>query len=350
MQGHLLELSVKLRKTVIAAFAFLSLIISKTAEACNFLFASPRLSAKCSLELVSGSRLSESDYSSIKENLEKIGAFPADTKFPKLDSEAHVSMRLGYQSDANGGNPDKPLVLAGIPFYSSDQRKRQSGATIGPAAALNFSASWDQERLVVLDLRASHDSSVTSPFSIFYKQMELCSLNYLVSDFYLDLCSSKSETQKEYSISKGRKASATLSRYIGSSSSFGLEIEDYDQDNSSYRSGSVKTEFLVGDQIYLQLLHSKGFMRAGLEPTLKWSNQLSLSTRYYNWMIGLSLTDSRMVEGSVLGFDYGYGYKTLRLLVGSRPLGFLELGYFKRSSNIDYFSEEYPIVSWSKGF
>jgi hypothetical protein len=350
MLGHLQELSVKLRKTIIAASAFFPLLTFKMAEACNLLFASPRLSAKCSLELVAGSRLSEAQYSSIEDNLEQIGAFPADTQFPKLDSEAHASMRLGYQKDLNGGNPDKPLVIAGIPFYSSDQHKREEGATIGPAAALNFSASWDQERLVVLDLEASHDASVTSPSSIFYKQIELCSLNYLASDFYLDLCSSKSETQKEYSTSRARKVSAAISRYVGASSSLGLEVADYNQDNSSYRSVSVKKEFLLGGQTYLRLQRSEGFMRSGIEPTLKWSNQLSLSKNYDAWMIGMSLTDSKMVEGSVLGFDYGYGYKTLRLLLGRGSLGFLELGYFKRRSNFDYFNEEYPILAWSKKF
>ena len=267
--------------------------------------------------------------------------------YPKLSA----SPLFYVDQNTNGGNPKKPLRIGNLTFSGQPELEKRSGIVAGIRANLRYRHSTGWGKYLDFDASASESISISSSDKIKGSAFTLCSVNYIQSWTYLDACYSEANNEKELSSSTVKSKQISLSRHFDlsnakySKASLGFQEINYGKYDQTSVTVGLKTlsqkrrvtiELKYGDQPSLPTQHS-----------LKYSGKISSNFNFMRRSGQISFSAAKYGRSKIFGYDRNDTSQTVTLSTKVSKHIHVQLGYHKNTSSVDYYSDEYPILSLS---
>ena len=120
--------------------------------------AGSRLSIFCLVNSFNGKTIDLSTASLIGFNLKREG-YAAGLGLPnrvdRTSIQTYVTPTIDYNSNINGGNPDRPLVLGGLTFTGDEEFLRREGIVAGLGAGVNGRSIYGEGKYSSYGISAS---------------------------------------------------------------------------------------------------------------------------------------------------------------------------------------------------
>lgn len=252
---------------------------------------------------------------------------------------------VDYQSNINGGNPDKPLVLGSLYFEGERERIRKKGIVAGALIGLNGRKIVDQGRYMDVLIKGSLMHSLDHDLYIAQNSASFCSKNYVEKNWYIDSCVTSARTKKEFTDSVVQTASFGLAQL------FSMSGQSYHEISAGvmrrFEDSYTQNQLILG----LDTIHQNGLF-TGTYVTIAEPLEGVLSTKFIvNAKFGMALFDraaslsirySKSENGKVLDFDMKEVTKSVNVNYALYPWLTVSLGYSDTNSNIDFFDYTEP--------
>ena len=183
--------SLHLTKSAQVAF-ILGLFSSNAAEAsCLNPNADTRLRTLCVAETLAGNAVTLNDALLLDTLLKREG-FAAGIGLPNRVEQNSVQTfftpTLDYNTNINGGNPNRPLVLGGLDFTGDENFLRKEGIVAGLAAGVNGRSIVGEGRYLDYSIAANYAYSPQHSLGIARGSANVCSRNHVGNQWYVDTC------------------------------------------------------------------------------------------------------------------------------------------------------------------
>lgn len=324
-------------------------VVGSIAEAsCLNSNADTRLRTFCVAEVVEGQTVSFRDAVLFDAMLKREGfsvGIGLPNKIPTNSVNTYVAPILDYNTNINGGNPNRPLVLGNFTFTGDEQNLKREGVVLGLAAGMNGRGIYGKGRYVDYSLSASYAHSPEHRMGMKRSSAGVCSRNLVSNNWYVDACGDTSRLVRDLLAETTSGVSLSTSKLFAfgksafHSTSMGIRrhfAEDYTHNQfqlgwSTVRPQGVYTSFNVslGDAVQNKLA-TRRTVSATLG-TAVFNRALTATAAYSYADGGMLLGFERMDTSRSISINYAL---TAKISVG--------MGYKTVNSSIDYFSEKEP--------
>jgi hypothetical protein len=314
--------------------------------------ADTRLRTYCVAETLVGNAVTLGDAMLLDTLLKREG-YATGIGFPntveRSTTQTFVSPVLDYNSNINGGNPNRPLILGGLTFTGDEQNLRRSGAVAGVGAGANGRHIYGDGRYLDYAASASYAYSPQHSLGIARGSANLCSRNHIANQWYVDACGDATrlvrdlaaETTAGLSLSTAKLFSTGNGAYH--STSIGVRrnyAEAYQQNQLQLGWSTVRTRgaytgfnFSFGEAVPNQLVQRR-------------SVSATIGTTVFDRALTATASYSYADGGRLLGFERNDTTRSLTLNYALNANPSVSVGYRTVDSTINYFNKREPIVSF----
>lgn len=338
------------RLTLAIAFGVTLLLPNPSNAFCTHSAADSRLQVYCLSNLLSGTATDLQgaqtlDYRIKQEGYTRGIGLPGQVE--QVSFSPYISPILEYNSDINGGNPDRPLVLGSLVFSGDDRFIRKDGVIAGLGIGGAGRVLYGAGKYLDYSLGASYAHSPTHDIGIIRGFANICSKNDIGRNLYLDGCLSTSRLNRELADEKSSSAAFSISKLFSESekrfsmASLGIRRlfdEEYEQNQIVAK---------------LDTLHDRGF-HTGINVsfgeavsntlTMRHSVSATVGTMLFDRQISATFAYSYSEGGQLLGFARDETTKLVSVTYAVHPSFRISVGYRDTSSSIDYFNESESII------
>lgn len=261
--------------------------------------------------------------------------------------QPYVTPILDYETDINGGNPNRPLQLGSLTFTGNPELVREEGVVLGAGVGANGRYITGQGRYIDYSFGVSYAHSFEHNIGIQRRFASICSRNHLTNWWYLDGCANSSYVEKDLTEATRNALSLTTSKLFTSSAnnhhqaSIGVN-RIYDED---YQQNQLVFGF--------QTIHRNGWHSA-LNATLgesidgeiavREALSASLSLPVSNRRLTLSASYSEADGARLLGFERAENTWSVSATYSINDNIDVSIGYVETNSTIDYFDVSTPTI------
>lgn len=345
--------SVNLRLPVLGAVVYFGLLTATTAQAsCLNPNADSRLRILCVAETLSGNAATLNDALLLDILLKREG-YAQGIGLPNLVArntyDPYISPIVDYNTNINGGNPDRALVLGNFKFVGDDANIKLEGIVAGLGAGVNGRSILGEGRYLDYGVNVSYAHSPQHDIGIARRSANVCSRNHIRNNWFVDACADASGLERELvkdstqglSISTAKllstRSDAFHSISVGVRRNFAAAFEQNQlqfglstvRSNSFYSSVNVAFGEAVVDTLV---------MRHSINTTVG----TTLFDRPLTTTIGYSFADG----GKLLGFEREDTTSSININYAIMPKLTVGVGYTHNSSSINYFDEAEPVFSF----
>lgn len=270
------------------------------------------------------------------------------TQVQKTSKQTFIFPLLEYNTDINGGNPDRTLVLGGIPFIGDPALVRKEGAVAGIGAGVNGRHIYGEGRYLDFNAGASYKHSPDYGIGIAQAFAGLCSRNHISNHWYIDGCANTNRTVKDLTQETKSNLSLSTSKLFSTSSTTHhaatIGIQRYFE-HDAYQQNQL--------QLGWQIVQSKGIYGAVNvvlgEPVddklaTRRSVSATLGTTVNNKPLTANVSYSYADGANLFGVERSDKTVVATINYAVHPRFSITVGYKKTDSTIDYFNDEQPIV------
>jgi hypothetical protein len=348
IRRELFGLSILLKAALIVGL----LSTSQAKASCLNPNADSRLRTFCVAETLNRNEISVGDATLLDVLLKREGyadGIGLPNEVSPFSNQIHFAPTIDYNTNINGGNPNRPLILGGLAFMGDEAKVRRSGLVLGFGVGVNGRRSYGPGRYLDYSLTARYGYAPQHSLSIFRGNANVCSRNHIVNHWYFDACGDVTHLVRDLvTETTGGFSLSTVTLFGNSSGSYhGAAI-------------GVRRHYTQAYEQNQMLLGWSTARRRGLFTSINITfgeavaNQMavrrSLQATIGTTMLGRALTASVSHSYSDGGALFGVGrYETARSINFSyavTPNLSLNLGYRDVSSSISYFSEQNPVFSF----
>ena len=309
-----------------------------------------RLSTYCVAEALNGSVISLNEAVLLDALLQREGfnvgaGFRAAADINK--TQTFLSPLLEYNTNINGGNPNRPLVLGGLTFKSDEENLRRKGFMTGAVAGLNGRTVYGNGRYLDYTGSIRHVYSFKHDMGISRASVDACSRNHIANQWYLDACGNATRLVRDLVSETNKNLLLNTSAHfrIGDSvfhkASFGVRryyTSSYEQNQIQLALDTVRSkgaytgfQFNFGEAIANTLV-----MRRSVNATL--------GTTLFERALTVNVAYSYADGGRLLGFVRNDDTLSLTFKYAFNDNYSATIGYRAVDSTIEYFSEREPIL------
>ena len=335
-------------------FCFSSIATTTTANAtCLNASSNERLSNYCLVERASSQIIDLRtaqiiDYRLKHEGYERGLGLPGRAK--QLSFQPYVTPILDYETDINGGNPNKPLQLGNLTFNGDPNLVRKEGVVVGAGAGAYGRYLLGEGRYLDYGFGASYAHSFEHDIGIQRRFASLCSKNHIKNWWYIDGCAGSSYVEKDLTEDTRNTLSLTASKLFTSSlnshhqASVGVNRvydEDYEQNQISFGFQTINSNgwHTAVNATFGESIDGEIAVREAVSASLALpvrNRRLTVSASYSEADGAKLLGVQRAEETWAFSASYNI-YKNVDL----------GIGYTKRDSTIDYFDVSTPTINVS---
>lgn len=334
-----------LRGNFYVALVFCGLFGSPVFASCLDQNIDSRLKTFCMVQSRAGKQISVSEALTVDALLKREGfqrGLGFQTKMPSSQPSLFIAPIVEYNSNINGGNPDRDLVLNGLTFKGDPSLVKKAGPVFGVGAGMQGRSIYGSGRYVDYSAAASVQRSFKYDLNIFSGSAAVCSKNFIKNQWYLDACADAAKQKREISESAARGISVSTAKLLSASGEkyhrlkFGLRLHDA----MTYQ----HFQALFGWQV----ARSKGAYT---------SLNVMLGQKRDGFLVareGIVAKYSTTVRGKPVLFSASYSfhdgkrllavprtdtYRSLSIKYNLRDNIAIKLGYSESLSSIDYFND-----------
>jgi hypothetical protein len=313
--------------------------------------ADTRLRTFCVAETLEGNTVTLGDALLLDTLLKREG-FAAGLGLPnqveRHSSQAFVSPVLDYNSNINGGNPDRALVLGALTFNGDEALVRRDGIVAGAAMGVNGRRIYGDGDYLDYGLSASYAYSPEHDMGIARASAYLCSRNHIAGQWYGEACGDVSRLVRDLDaettrgVSFGATNLFTTGNGAFHSASFGIRrhyTEDYQQNQLQLSWNTVRSS---GPYTSLRLSFGEALPN---QLVTRSAVSATLGTTLFDRALTATMSYSYADGGRLLGFERNDTTSSININYAVTPNLALNVGYSEVDSSIDYFSEDEPVVS-----
>jgi hypothetical protein len=336
-----------------ALVAFLSgLLTATTAQAsCLNPNADTRLRTYCVAETLLGNADTLNDALLLDTLLKREG-FAAGVGLPNRvehsSTQTFVTPTVDYNSNINGGNPNRPLVLGGLEFTGDEEFLRKEGIVAGFGAGVNGRNIIGEGRYLDYGIAANYAYSPQHGLSIARANANVCSRNHIRNQWYVDACGDATRLMRDLAAENTAGLALSTAKLFSTgngayhSTSFGVRrhyAESYQQNQIQlgwstvrHRGAYTSLNTAFGETVPNQL-------------SLRRSVSATVGTTVFDRALTATVGYSYSDGGRLLGFERNDTTRSLTLNYALNANLSVTVGYRSVDSSIDYFSEQEPVVS-----
>ena len=339
-------------KLQLKAALFLGLLLSTQADAsCLNPNADTRLRTYCVADSLLGNAVTLNDALLLDTLLKREG-YAAGIGLPnRVETstvQTFITPTLDYNTNINGGNPNRPLVLGGLEFNGDEEFLLKEGIVAGVGAGINGRSIVGEGRYLDYSIAANYAYSPQHSMGIARGSTNVCSRNHIANQWYVDACGDATRLVRDLAAENtaGLTLSTTKLFATGNgayhSTSFGVRrhyAESYQQNQiqlgwSTVRNRGAYTALnaAFGETVPDQL-------------SLRRSVNATVGTTVFNRALTATVGYSYSDGGRLLGFERNDTTRSINISYSFTQNLSLNVGYRTVDSTIDYFSEQEPIVS-----
>jgi len=313
--------------------------------------ADSRLRTYCAAETLLGNAVTLNDALLLDTLLKREG-FAAGIGLPnpvdRSTTQAFISPLLDYNSNINGGNPNRPLVLGGLTFIGDEANLRREGAVAGAAAGVNGRTAYGNDNYLDYAVSASYAYSPQHSLGIARGSANICSRNFIVNQWYIDACGDTTRLVRDLIAETNSGLSLSTAKLFGTgngafhSASFGIRryyAEEYQQNQIQLGWNTVRNRgaytgfnFSFGEAVPNHLAQRR-------------SVSATLGTTVFDRALSATASYSYADGGKILGFERDEITRSITINYAITNSLSVNVGFREVDSSIDYFSEREPIVS-----
>ena len=262
--------------------------------------------------------------------------------------QPYITPIIDYETDINGGNPNKQLKLGSLTFIGDPDLLRKEGIVVGAGIGAYGRYLIGEGRYVDYGTGASYAHSFEHNMSIQRRLANVCSKNHTKNWWYVDGCAGSNYVEKDLTKDTRNTLSLTTSKLFTPSSnshhqaSFGVNRiydEGYEQNQLSLDFDTIHTNgwytsvnVIFGESIDGEIAVREAF-----------SASISLPVR--NRRFTLSASYSEADGAKLLGFKREEETWTISASYNAYKNIDVSVGYIETKSTIDYFDVSTPTVS-----
>ena len=330
---------------IIILLASTSLWTTRVQANCLVFAQNERLSNYCLLNEVSGKLMDGQTASVVVQRLQREGYFGGISE-PTWATK--IAPSVTYSNNINGGNPDKKLVLGNLEFDGDPNLVAKQGIV----GNLNINAfnriTFGEGDYITTSLAGTLSYSPEHDIGYSNASANICSKNKVAAEFYIDVCGSISHQNKQISDDRAKVLNVSLN-HLTRPPKFGyvdLSIGAIRSIQDDYAQSQLKAT--------IDIIHNNNWFGSfGVRKGEKVPNQLALD-------FGFDIQFSRILSDKKVDFRFAHEYQSGGKLFGvartdkitsatvSFPLSeglIANIGLVQSDSNIDYFDQNYPIIS-----
>jgi hypothetical protein len=325
--------------------------LTQSASACYSPILSERFANFCVAEQLDLRKLSPNELVIVDYRLKREGysrglGFPSSVE--QTSVQTFASPILDYNTNINGGNPNRPLVLGGLTFDGDPENFRKSGVIAGASLGVSGRHIYGDGRYLDFGISASYAHSPDHKIGIARTTANVCSRNDIGSQWYVDACGDSARLVRDLSAetTSGLTLSATkLFTTNGSafhSANVGVRrhfAEEYDHKQllmgvTTARKNGIYTSLnlALGEGVENQLV-----LRRGVQATV--------GANLFNKPVTATFGYSHSDGGKLFGFERSDTSTSINISYAVSPTVSVNIGYKQTKSTIDYFNENEPTVS-----
>lgn len=269
---------------------------------------------------------------------------PVDTS----NTQTFVSPVLDYNTNINGGNPNRPLVLGGLTFTGDEENLRHEGIVAGAAAGVNGRHIYGNGDYLDYALSASYAYSPQHSIGIARGSANVCSRNHIANQWYVDACGESTRLVRDLAAETNSGLSLSTAKLFSTgngafhSTSVGVRryyAEEYQQNQiqlgwSTVRNRGAYTgfSFSFGQAVPNQIAQRR-------------SVSATVGTTVFDRALSATASYSYADGGRLLGLERNDTTRSLTLNYALNANLSVTVGYRTVDSSIDYFNESEPVVS-----
>jgi hypothetical protein len=313
--------------------------------------ADTRLRTYCVAETLAGNAVTLND-ALVLDTLLKREGYAAGIGLPNSvdtsTTQTFVSPVLDYNTNINGGNPNRPLVLGGLTFTGDEANLRREGAVAGAAAGVNGRTVYGNGDYLDYAVSASYAYSPQHGIGIARGSANLCSRNHIANQWYVDACGDSTRLVRDLAAETNSGLSLSTAKLFTTgngafhSTSVGVRryyAEEYQQNQIQLGWNTVRNRgaytgfnFSFGEAVPNQLAQRR-------------SASATVGTTVFDRALTATASYSYADGGRLLGFERNDTTRSVTLNYALNANLSVTVGYRTVDSSIDYFSEREPIVS-----
>ena len=339
-------------ETAVIAFSVSAVLLCNQAQAsCLNPNTDTRLRTYCVAETLAGNAITLNDALLLDTLLKREG-FAAGVGLPNpvdtSTTQIFVSPILDYNTNINGGNPNRPLVLGGLTFTGDEAFLRREGVVAGAAAGVNGRTVYGNGGYLDYAFFASYAHSPQHGMGIACGSANVCSRNHIANQWYVDACGDTTRLVRDLAAETNSGLSLSTAKLFSTgngafhSANFGVRryyAEQYQQNQiqlgwSTVRNRGAYTGFNLsfGEAVPNHLAQRRS-VSATVGSTV--FDRALTATASYSYADG----------GRLLGFERNETTRSLTLNYAVNANLSVTVGYRTVDSTIDYFSESRPTFS-----
>jgi hypothetical protein len=336
----------------VGAALVLGLLTTTQADAsCLNPNADTRLRTYCVAETLAGKAITLSDALLVDTLLKREG-FTGGIGLPNQvalsTTQTFVSPVLDYNTNINGGNPNRPLTLGTLTFTGEQENLRREGLVAGAAAGVNGRTIYGNSDYLDYAISASYAYSPQHSMGIARGSANVCSRNHVANQWYVDACGDTTRLVRDLAAETNSGVSISTAKLftIGNdafhSTSVGVRryyAEQYQQNQiqlgwNTVRNAGAYTgfNFSFGEAVPNQLAQRR-------------SMSATIGTTAFDRALTATAAYSYADGGRLLGFERNDTTRSFSINYALDANISVTVGYRTVDSTIDYFSEREPIVS-----
>lgn len=269
-------------------------------------------------------------------------------RFERNSFQTFASPIVDYNTNVNGGNSDKPLVLGGRSFRGDEKNLRVSGVIAGIRAGVNGRIVYGNGAYADYALLTSYAYSPEHSIGIGRVSTNVCSRNNVANQWYVDACGDATLLDRVLSteISSGVALRTTklIAGNDGAFHSVSLGVrrhfaETYDQNQLELGWSTARNR-----GAYTALNLSLGATVPG-QLAMRRSVSATVGTTLMDRPLTATVGYSDAGSGKLLGFERNDTSRFFNITYAVSSNLSLSAGYGKIDSTIEYFSESRPTFS-----
>ena len=331
---------------------FVLLVSATTAQAsCLDPNADSRLRTFCVAETLSGNAVTLNDAVLLDTLLKREGyalGVGLPNQVARYSYEPYITPIIDYNTNINGGNPNRPLVLGGFEFMGDDANLKREGIIGGIGAGISGRSIIGEGRYLDYGINVSYGHSPEHGIGITRRSANICSRNHIENNWFVDACADASGLDRELakdstqglSISTAKlfstRSGAFHSVSIGVRRNFAETYEQYQlqlglstvRNNSFFSSVNVSFGEAVVDTLV---------MRHSINTTV--------GTTVFDGALTATVGYSFADGGRLLGFEREDTTSSININYAITPIFSVGVGYRQNTSSINYFDEAEPVFS-----
>ncbi|WP_147298877.1 hypothetical protein [Rhodosalinus sediminis] len=297
-------------------------------------------------EVVTAAEATRYDYQLKRSGYERGLGLPA--RVNQFSFQPYVAPILRYDTDINGGNPDKPLQLGSLTFVGDPKLVRQEGVVVGAGIGAYGRYLVGEGRYVDYGLGASYAHSPEHDIGIERRFASVCSKNHVGNWWYLDGCMRSSFVKKNLTEETRNSISLSTAKLFTSSEDVHHEVsvggtrvydEDYQQNQLS-----VGFETIYSNGWYSAVDATIGEDVDG-EIAVQNAVSASLSLPVFERSLTITASYSEADGAKLFGIERADYTTSLSVVYSVYRNIDVVAGYTETDSSINYFDEAAPSFS-----